>query len=213
MDQNTLPLHEKESKNHKLANVSKAAILLLAFSCLILLGFFTFINYKVIERNKQTLDYFQKGLQLRNSYETLKVTRLEGISYSQFPHRLLEIQADENTMYSYRDDFYKDFSDPDTSIDRGKIVIYLTQRQVFDHPIAVASQPECEAMARIESEKRTPESYENEPTEVTLKYLSKRDSDKKVYIYTPKLGHCKDVFSDSQLLRIQGNANSIRYSF
>lgn len=213
MDQDNLQPQEKQSKIHKFAKPTKMVIVPFVFLYLIILGVFTFTNYKNIEKNEQSSNFFQKGMQLRNGYETLKVTRIQGTSYSQFPHRLLEIHADENTMYGYRDDFYKDFSQLDSRTDKDKVVIYLTERQVFDDPVSVAKQPECEAIARIESEKRQPESYEDEPAEIALKYQNKQDSDKKVYIYTPKLGHCRGVFSDKQLLRVQGNANSIRYSF
>ena len=154
-------------------------------------------------------------MQIRNSYSDLPVTKIYGTTaYSKFPHRLIEIHANENTLYSYRDDFYNNRNDSGTRIDKNKIVIYLTQRQVFDNPIAVGKQPECESMAKIESQKRPPEYYENEPSELALKWQDeRRASFQNVYIYTPKLGHCQKIFSDSQKLKIHANANSIRLSF
>jgi hypothetical protein len=213
MEQNELKNQRTFVKNSKLMKIAKVFAVLFVFLCLALLGVFTFINYKNIEKNEQTSNLFQKGMQIRNTYETLTVKRIPGNSYSQFPYRLLEIRSDENTMYSYRDDFYKDYSEPETTIDRDKKIIYLSERQVFDNPITVAEQPECEAMAKIESQKRQPESYEDMPIEINLKYLNKQDSGKKVYVYSPKLGHCKRVFSDNRLLRVRSNAISIRYNF
>lgn len=213
MEQNGIKNQNTIRVNSKPKNYGKIFAVLLTLTYLLVLGVFTYINHKSIENNKQVSSLFQKGMQIRNSYGDLPVTRTQATSYSNFPHRLLEIHADENTLYSYRDDFYKDYSEPDTHIDRNKIVIYLTQRQVFDNPSAVAERPECEAIVRIESHKRQPESYEREPAEINLKYQDKRDSNEKVYIYTPKLGHCEQVFSDNQLLTVLGNAISIRYSF
>jgi hypothetical protein len=194
--------------SQKLKKHRKTFALLLVFTYLILLGVFTYNNHR-------TSSLFQKGMKIRNSYSDFRIEKIDGAtSYSRFPHRLFEIQADENTLYSYRDDFYKDYSESDTTIDRNKIVIYLTQRQVFDNPIAVGKQPECEAMAKIESQKRQPEYYENGPFEFDMKWQDERRPPlKKVYVYTPKNGHCKNVFSDSQKLKVQGSANSIRLSF
>lgn len=194
-------------KSQKLKMYGKTFALLLVITYLIILGVFTYNNHR-------TTSFFQKGMQIRNSYSDLPITEIDVVTaYSKFPHRLFEIHANENTLYSYRDDFYNDSNDSGTIIDKNKIVIYLTQRQVFDNPIAVGKQPECEAMAKIESQKRPPEYYENEPYEIIMNFKNLSFSGHKVYIYTPKLGHCQQVFSDSDKLLVQGNANSIRFAF
>lgn len=203
-----------KSTDAKRRNYKKLTFYTVLLVYLLAIGVFTAINYLDNKKAAQDILLYKKGIQISNSYDNLPVTRIQDTSYSKFPHRLLEIHADENTLYSYRDDFYKDYSQPGVEIDKNKIVIYLTERQVFDDPIALAMQPECEAMAKIESDKRQPEYYENMPTEIELKYIDQREpTGRKVYVYTPKFGHCTNVFSDERLLRVRSNANSIRYSF
>ena len=122
-------------KNSAIKKYSKTIIILILILYLATLGFYAYDT-----RRESSL--FQKGMQIRNSYSDFRIEKIDGgVSYSRFPHRLFEIKADENTLYSYRDDFYKLYSDSDTTIDRNKIVIYLTQRQIFDDPVVVGQQP------------------------------------------------------------------------
>lgn len=206
-----------QENKQKIKNKSRIGTLIAFFSIavyLLLLGYFTYLNHQEIEKSKQSFSLLQQGTKIRNSYDTLRRTSVDTIAYSELPDSLIELNARENILYSYRDDRYYDYSSPkNTNINTNKLVIYLTDRQTFDDPIAVAKQPECEAMVRIETEKRTPSWFEGQPAEISLKRKDKQDTGTKVYVYTPKLKHCEKVFKDERMLRVAGYANTIRYSF